>query len=294
MRIAWFHVPKCGSSLANIVLHLANASLPPSASIADARSCIGTQHHNCLHKDPWSTFFGRYALNRWFRNDTLWHGKTFFDHHQILESDYKAFRGSFVGMFRSPETRFRSAYTSYGRHGLPGLHRIRHPVAPDEYARRMQGTVVKMLAGQSHGLACDVLEFACNATVRPDLPLALRRLHGFAFVGLTEEWTLSICLAHRILGGRCRRNELTNIRPTEYGDDTARVLSNFTYEDAYDSTVYDAVQARFWSDVARYNLTRAQCARECPKAGAAPMVAACDPTLEICHGAEEFDEDEDV
>ena len=158
----------------------------------------------------------------------------------------------------------------------------------------MQGTVVKMLAGQSHGLACDVLEFACNATVRPDLPLALRRLHGFAFVGLTEEWTLSICLAHRILGGRCRRNELTNIRPSEYGDDTARVLSNFTYEDAYDSTVYDAIQARFWSDVARYNLTRAQCARECPKAGAAPMLAACDPTLEICHGAEEFDEDEDV
>ena len=132
MRIAWFHVPKCGSSLANIVLHLANASLPPSASIADARSCIGSQHHNCFHKDPWSTFFGRYALNRWFRNDTLWHGKTFFDHHQILESDYKAFRGSFVGMFRSPESRFRSAYTSYGRHGLPGLHRIRHPVAPDE------------------------------------------------------------------------------------------------------------------------------------------------------------------
>ena len=27
---------------------------------------------------------------------------------------------------------------------------------------------------------------------------------------------------------------------------------------------------------------------------AAPMVAACDPPLEICHGADEFDQDEDV
>ena len=43
-----------------------------------------------MHTDPWSTFFGRFPLDQWFRNGTLWHGKTFFDHHEILESDYKA------------------------------------------------------------------------------------------------------------------------------------------------------------------------------------------------------------
>ena len=155
MRIAWFHVPKCGSSLANIVLHLANASLPPSTSIADARSCIGSQHHNCLHKIPGvhsltaTLSISGFATTRFGtgrRSSTT----------VILESDYKAFRGNFVGMFRSPEP------VSLRSHPTEGTASWASQDTPsccsDEYTRRIQETVVKMLAGQSHGLACDVLE----------------------------------------------------------------------------------------------------------------------------------------
>jgi hypothetical protein len=33
--------------------------------------------------------------------------------------------------------------------------------------------------------------------------LAIERLDGFSFVGLEEEWPLSVCLFHVINGGEC-------------------------------------------------------------------------------------------
>ena len=37
--------------------------------------------------------------------------------------------------------------------------------------------------------------------------------NDFAFVGLTEEWDLSVCLFHRMFGGECHVREFLDVRP---------------------------------------------------------------------------------
>ena len=61
--------------------------------------------------------------------------------------------------------------------------------------------------------------FGCrSADVTPDVALAKTRLEeGFAFVGLFEEFELSICLFHTIFGHRIRAVELNKLRESAGG-----------------------------------------------------------------------------
>ena len=60
-----------------------------------------------------------------------------------------------------------------------------------------------MLAGQAYGLSCLWLKYGCNLSITPNANKAISRLAGFAFVGLTELYDLSICLFHAMHGGPC-------------------------------------------------------------------------------------------
>merc|ERR1712107_340610 len=44
-----------------------------------------------------------------------------------------------------------------------------------------------------------------------------RLITGFAFVGLTHEWDLSVCLFHAKFGGACNKREFQNIRSAKDG-----------------------------------------------------------------------------
>merc|ERR1719401_1007916 len=47
-----------------------------------------------------------------------------------------------------------------------------------------------------------------------DVNLARRRLEqGFAFVGITEQWDLSVCLFRAMFGGQCIGSDFFNTRP---------------------------------------------------------------------------------
>merc|ERR1719221_1611184 len=48
---------------------------------------------------------------------------------------------------------------------------------------------------------------------REDVELAKTRLEKFAFVGLTDEWDLSICLWRAMFGGLCYGADFANTRP---------------------------------------------------------------------------------
>ena len=89
----------------------------------------------------------------------------------------------------------------------------------------MRGTAVTMITGQrEHGLDC----MTCPKNPKrrsarscppltPNASLAVQRLGTFAFVGLVEEWALSVCLLHTMHGPtfhseRCEAAEFYNSR----------------------------------------------------------------------------------
>ena len=156
-------------------------------------------------------------------------------------------------------------------------------------AQRARGTAVRMLTGQADGEVCNSgYRWAerCDAlgATPPDVALALRRLHeGFAFVGLTDEWALSICLFHATHGGRCHAVEFANSRPTTsrttrmpwlrnastgYAATYARQVAEETarVHDPWDSALFAAAQARFRAAVRAAGLSRTRCEALCPEA----------------------------
>ena len=160
-----------------------------------------------------------------------------------------------------------------------------------EYTAHHAGLMVKMLAGQEDGY-CGFENYCVHDATGepypetpndgyaavglplghcytgeqapvPNVPLAIERLDGFAFVGLEEEWSLSICLFHLMLGGECLAVEGRLTRPG--GETNAGVdMDELKAADPYDEALYSAVKARFYRDVVMYNATQARCQQLCP------------------------------
>ena len=84
---------------------------------------------------------------------------------------------------------------------------VRRAKSPIDYASlpAVRGCTVKMILGKPCN---DELELQANDTVT-----AIERLRrGFGFVGLVEEWDLSVCLFHRTFGMRPLPQEFTAVR----------------------------------------------------------------------------------
>ena len=99
-----------------------------------------------------------------------------------------------------------------------------------------------------------------------DAKEASRRVkEGFAFVGLTEEWDMSICLFHKMFGGHCRAEEFMDIRPTSSAKDasvdydTSELMG---FHDDIDEVVYSAALEVFKTNIALYNVSQDSC-RSC-------------------------------
>ena len=85
---------------------------------------------------------------------------------------------------------------------------------------------------------------------------AVTRLDAFAFVGIVERWTHSICLFHATFGSTMVKGDLFNVRPGRrardshgpVGYDTASLrlrASEAGFEDWADHRLYAAAQAIF-------------------------------------------------
>ena len=246
--VAWFHAPKTGTSFGTTLAHHANASLPPEAAIRDCKTttCFGNEAPDFTHRFPPSVWFHGQL---WLKKSGNWGG-----HESISDAAYEQWRGSFYGMFREPWRRTMSAYAYFASS---------RNISARAYANRTKGGVTLQLTGQRYGLNCLVGGRACTHPT-PDVAKALQRLAGFAFVGLTEEWALSVCLFHLKFETPCLANEFLDTRPTNYSArHQARSDSAPLFHDSADLTVYAAVQLRFWREVAQYGATPDRCKRCC-------------------------------
>lgn len=231
-KLAWFHIPKTGTSFANILITWGCPRVPDDAHLEGL-------------KRPMMDFYDAHAKEC----DT-----DFFrcgGHHPLGDNcaDIDKHGGNFVSMFRQPEQRIISGFYDNKHDGSNKKARI------EEYAQEVAGCGVKMLLGRK---CWD--EKKLNAD---DADQAIKILESqFAFVGLTEEWDLSVCLFHKMHGGKCHSREFTNLRPGEkhnimHGYDAQHILGGFT--DEMDGKLYARAKQLFWSNIDKFGVTKHSC-----------------------------------
>jgi len=258
-KMAWLHVPKTGTSFVNTLLTWAcdlsdNTTLDASYENATTNTYVRgfLEHHRDVCPPSFNICGGHHAIGDGECNN--WE-----DH-----------KGHFVGMFRHPTERVISGY--YARqNGSAAQYNL------PEYAKATEGCTTKMLTGMecaeyTHGAVPEGL-IAMNQSMVTD---AISRIDdGFSFVGLQEEWGISVCLFHRMFGGSCHSREFVNTRPATDGQ--SRMLAKNQLKDwvdPYDGEVYQHVETRFWETVEKFNLSREICANDVCKDAANDFLEA--------------------
>jgi hypothetical protein len=170
-------------------------------------------------------------------------------------------------MLRHPAERLLSAYYwirknpqccsgDWGWHQtvfVPVRKAIQGGAPAKEAIDRFKGCETNMITGQA----------GCMAGVevpRERVEEAKRRVWKFLFVGLVEQWQLSVCLYNYITTGETiiHSYQLSNNRPTN-----GRSLTRYTHaevaEDNADEEVYLEARKRFKQDLANYGIRRKDC-----------------------------------
>jgi len=256
LPLAWTHVPKCGSSLANALIYLPGMcpNLPSGF----------------LFTNLWdNTNYADVVANEWCPGSFSTDGRIQFNDHsgsggEIYASSVK---GHGIIMLRQPEQRILSAYYD-NQHSWPVWYYGHWAVDPLEFAKGVSGCAVRMLTreGRSSGHArtgpCGSPEPATAA----ELTLAKQRLReGFVFVGLTEEWDLSMCLLHAVFGGRCLGSDFLNTNPgSNSSQEKYNVSELMGFTDAPDGALYTEASVVFSEQLQRYGLSYDAC-RPCFK-----------------------------
>merc|ERR1719382_2104639 len=130
-----------------------------------------------------------------------------------------------------------------------------------EYAQVMAGCTVRQLARDG--------AHACGIPPLPtpvEVSIAVNRLReGFAFIGITEQWDLSICLFRAMFGGVCVSTDFSN---TRLGNESTSSSLYDTSElhgfvDEHDGPVYAEALAMFSRGVNLYGVEEGKCTADC-------------------------------
>jgi len=263
--VAWFHVPKTGSSFENTFYHTPAIcpSFPADAYVSDLDrwdASWGERAEVCAR--GFSSSYGMPPLD------------DMYDHSGIgglTGQTYKLNRGHFVTMLRNPEQRLISMYKYYGPIELFKGPEKAWPYKTEsptlrEYADFSAGCAVRQLT-TDHFAPCWAMYDPVS--LAPKVDEAIEMLHdGFAFVGITEKWALSVCLFRAMFGGECQRSDLVNTRP---GGDSNSSHSSSDYDtselygwvDPWDGPLYTEALSIFDSARKVYSVRPEWCASFC-------------------------------
>ncbi|CAK8993769.1 Uncharacterized protein SCF082_LOCUS3650 [Durusdinium trenchii] len=254
----WLHIPKCGTSFANTVMHLPQMcpGLKENVSLGDVE--IWSE---CFEVAFWKlcpTLCDQSLVhcNRWPD------GEGFTGIHQLLTDEkYSKHKGHLVALFRQPEQRLLSAYyddrelfrtTDFVCSCCDKSKYNTDELSMEAFIQTWGSWETGQLVGKD--ASKEQLSLA-------DVAKALERLEdGFAFVGLQEEWELSVCLFHTKFGGPCLAVDFDDIRPTRGQNSSTydvHVLNGWT--DDFDRKVYAKAKNIFESDLLKFGVSHETC-----------------------------------
>eukprot|EP00931_Biecheleriopsis_adriatica_P064266 TRINITY_DN39073_c0_g1_i1.p1 TRINITY_DN39073_c0_g1~~TRINITY_DN39073_c0_g1_i1.p1 ORF type:complete len:596 (-),score=130.03 TRINITY_DN39073_c0_g1_i1:223-2010(-) len=251
--IRWLHFPKCGTSFISTLWNYgcSKNGLPIDLRI-DAKNKPGCgECYDFALEDryPRAQFCDPKIIGRFFQ----------FQHAGLRHDELKS--KMVVGFFRKPSQRLISAYHN-------GLHCS--GFKPDEYQQLQATTKAGGVAAFARfpgiaGCTARMLtggNCAESKTVRSQdqsfdggqsrLKKALEVVESMSFVGITERWDDSICLFHRMFGGRLNSAQLMNFHSNHKMSKKKKLydessLSNFS--DLVDEEIYAAAVKRFEKDL---------------------------------------------
>jgi len=237
-ELRWLHIPKTGTSFLNTLFHWA---CPGNFAPED----LGNIDYDDLGQDLVSQDGSKCPPLQCIDAAHVPLGKGCMDVSPGLK---------FVSMFRQPEQHKISAFHHDALY-YNGPKRCKNNsvgnLSLPEYAKWVSGCQVRMMTGYGFGPG------PVNVTQ------AIHNLHTkFAFVGLVEEWKLSVCLFHQMLGGAPDPRELQNVRIGKFHDDyntyyDTAALDGFT--DQADGALYDEVKKLFWHNIEKFGVTHESC-----------------------------------
>jgi len=251
-KMAWLHIPKTGTSFVNTLASFACPALPDSCQVnPPLHSFWETPERNCepnKYCDPHFKICTKKSV-----------------HEPLGKGCNDITDGQFVTLLRQPEQRIISGY-HHGLHDFHGQteygsHVENKPVSIDEYARGVAGCAVRMMIGRT----CGARNGNFGSVTTSHVERAIDNLENrFAFVGLSDEWELSVCLFHKMHGGTCHPREFSNVRPGSHHSVQpydATVLGNFT--DEMDGMLYAHAKKMFWDRVKKYDVSMGSCREFC-------------------------------
>jgi len=257
--LTWIHFPKCGGSFLNVIVHM------PGFCPSLANVTLGG---DCFEETFWPRC-PKYCNPEKFSCSVV--------QHEIV-GNYTAKRGRLVGFFRDPDQRILSAY----HFRVDALAQQGCGMPPGPYyslldtAESFKGGMTYQLVSE-YQFAPPALPNFTNLT-REDAAAAARRVQeGFAFVGITEMWDLSICMFHKMFGGPCLASDFEDANPT-YPGKTAHTVYDTSelkgWHDDIDEVVYASALDAFHKNRILYKVSHSTCQECYRQAGrAAPSFA---------------------
>lgn len=237
--ITWFHPPRTGSSLAfTLVLSprlcqwtvkgLSQFELPaiPAGAVSD--HCPRLSVPDSCARDE------NYVLCAEFG---------------IGDMVYQQVEGKLAGMFRDPLVRVLSDW-SHTCELNPSCE-----TTPASYAVQYEGCVTMMLTRDGNLIHCEVGD-------RPtfeEAALAKERVStGFSFIGMTDDWDLSMCLFNAMFSNPCNARQF--LADSGHIGNAYNVSELDGWVDRFDTGVWEVAQDIFQSNLLKYGVSAEECA----------------------------------
>mmetsp|Transcript_63035 Transcript_63035/g.138658 ORF Transcript_63035/g.138658 Transcript_63035/m.138658 type:complete len:301 (-) Transcript_63035:4-906(-) len=249
MPIEWVHVIKAGSSFVNTLINIPGVCPGIDEDLAVTYKLFGGDRHHVLEHfmEQYNPSANCNAAALDTDPQRLLHGSI--DYRPGFDQG----KGRFMMFMRQPEQRLLSQYTDDQRQYLfedtdPKL---------ELYKVQWSGITTKMLARAD--------PWPEEAFQEPpsqfEMETAKTRLStGFSFIGITEQWDLSLCLFNAMFNQPCRSIQFLNSHPTQKDSistyDTTRLNG---WRDPYDNELFDVAMEIFERNLKKYNVSETSC-----------------------------------